>query len=86
MEAVIITAVVAVANIACFIIGVKTGMAVAKDEPIELPTVRAFDYTKKAATERELREVEAERNKVDAILRNIDRYDGTSIGQEDVYM
>ena len=88
MEAVIIVTVVALANIACFLIGVKTGVAVAKDEPITLPalpTIRAFDYTKKAATEKEQREAEAVRNRVETILRNIDSYDGTSIGQEDVW-
>jgi hypothetical protein len=82
MEAVIITIVVALANIACFMIGVKTGMAVAKDEPIELPKIRAFDYTKKA--DKEQREAESERNRVETILRNIENYDGTGLGQEDV--
>jgi hypothetical protein len=84
MEAVIITIVVALANIVCFLIGVKVGMAVAKYEPIELPKIRAFDYTKNAATEKEQREAEAVRNRVETILRNIEKYDGTSLGQEDV--
>ena len=84
MEAVIIVAVVALANIACFLIGVKTGMAVEKGETITFPTIRAFDYTKKAATDKEKRAAEAEHNRVATILRNIERYDGTSIGQDDV--
>lgn len=84
MEAVIIIAAVAAANILCFLTGVKTGMAVAKDEPITLPTPRAFDYTKKAQNDREQREAERVQREIDTILRNIERYDGTGIGQEDV--
>ena len=80
MEAVIITFAVAIANIACFIIGVKTGMAVAKDEPIVVPTQRAFDYTKSDAS----KEAEIAKQKIDTILRNIERYDGTGMGQEEV--
>lgn len=79
MEAVIIISVVALANIACFLIGVKTGMAVAKDEPIQLHIPRAFDYTKQEA-----KEADIEKQKLDKILRNIEVYDGTSFGQEDV--
>ena len=84
MEAVIITAAVALANIACFMIGVKTGMAVVKDEPITLPMPRAFDYTKKQDNEYDQREAEMVRQKVETILHNIDSYDGTSNGQKDV--
>lgn len=84
MEAVIITACVALANIACFLIGVKTGMAVAKDEPITLPMPRAFDYTKQKDNEYEQREAEIVRQKIDTILHNIECYDGTSNGQKDV--
>ena len=84
MEAVIIVAVVALANVACFLIGVKTGMAVAKGEPMELHIPMAFDYTKQVQRDREQREVEKEQRKYETILRNIESYDGTGIGQEDV--
>lgn len=86
MEVVIIITVVAIANIACFMIGVKTGMAVAKDEEIKLPTSRAFDYTKQKTrqAEAERREAELEQRQIEVILRNIDNYNGTPYGQEEV--
>lgn len=68
-------------NIACLSIGVKLGQKVDKDEPIELPTINPI----KAIREREDRRVaEKEQNRMDAILQNIDNYNGTSIGQKDV--
>jgi hypothetical protein len=82
MEAVIIVAVVALANIACFMIGVKTGMAVAKGEEIKLVELpRAFDFTEQRE---QTAEADIEQQKLDKILRNIEIYDGTSIGQEEL--
>lgn len=80
IEAVIIMAVCALANVACFLIGAKTGMAVAKGEEIKLPEMpKAFDHTKQDRLEADL-----EQQRIDTILRNIERYDGTPYGQEDV--
>lgn len=84
MDVVIIIAAVALANVACFIIGVKTGVAVVKGEElkvIDLPDIpRAFDYAKK---QDEL-EADLERQQLETILQNIENYDGTSYGQKDV--
>lgn len=81
METVIIIAAVAAANIACFLIGVKTGVAVAKGEEIKLIEIpRTEDHTVKEARQ----EAEWEKQRMDTILRNIDNYDGTPYGQEDV--
>lgn len=69
-------------NVACFLIGAKIGQAVQKDEDIEiLPYVSPFKghvsrEDKKAAQEAQER--------VDAIMRNIERYDGTAYGQEEI--
>lgn len=83
MEAVIIVAVVALANVACFVIGVKTGMAVAKGEEIKLVELpRAFDYTKH--NKDQTAEADIEQQKIDKILQNIERYDGTANGQVEV--
>lgn len=69
------------ANIVCFIIGAKVGQAVSKGEPIEMPSVNPF----KAYREREARkEAEREQDRIDTILQNIDNYDGTAQGQQDV--
>lgn len=68
-------------NICCFFIGAKVGQAVSKGEKVEMPNLNPF----KAIRENQARkEVEREEEKRNKILRNIERYDGTSKGQEDV--
>ena len=80
MEALLL-AIMGAVNIACFIIGAKVGQAVSKGETIETPTVNPL----KLHREREARkEAQMEQDRLDTILRNIERYDGTSAGQEDV--
>ena len=68
-------------NVACFLIGAKVGQMVVKGEKIELPTVNPLEIARKVEARRE---AEAKKDRVDAILRNIDKYDGTGYGQEDV--
>lgn len=68
-------------NIACFMIGARVGQKVAKGETIELPTVNPMELVQE---QREKRAAQEERNKLDTILRNIESYDGTAYGQEDV--
>lgn len=68
-------------NIACFIIGVKVGQTVSKGEKVELPNLNPL----KAVRESQSRKAaEIEQDKLSKILRNIERYDGTGRGQEDV--
>ena len=74
-------AVVSTLNAVCFFIGAKTGQKVQKGEEIKLPTLNPMEFVQK---HREQREAEAEKNKWDTVMRNIDRYDGTGSGQEDV--
>ena len=67
--------------ISCFIVGAKVGQTISKQETIEMPNLNPF----KAYRENEARKkAEMKQSKLDTILRNIDRYDGTSKGQEDV--
>lgn len=65
----------------CFIIGAKVGQKVSKGEAVELPSVNPIRAIKES---REQKEAEMEQDKLDTILRNIERYDGTGKGQEDV--
>ena len=68
-------------NIVCFIVGAKVGQTVSKGEPIEMPSVNPL----KAHREREERKVaEAEQERIETIMRNIEAYDGTGAHQEDV--
>ena len=67
--------------IACFVIGASVGQRVSKGEEVKLPTINPIE----AYREREnKKEAQKEQERIDTILRNIEAYDGTSRGQEDV--
>lgn len=76
---VLLMAVMAASNILCFLIGAKVGQKVVKGEEVQLPNPM------EAYREHEARkEAERVKDKIDTIMRNIDSYDGTGYGQEDV--
>ena len=77
-----LVAVVGTLNIVCFFIGAKVGQAVVRGEKIEAPVVKGPMTLIKE--HRDHKEAEAEKNRLDVIMRNIERYDGTGNGQEDV--
>jgi hypothetical protein len=64
---------------ACFLLGAKVGQAVSKGEKVELP-----NPVKAVEDHRAKKEAEFAQSKIDTILRNIENYDGTSYGQEEV--
>lgn len=67
--------------IVCLLFGVKIGQTVSKGENVEMPNLNPL----KAYREHQSRkEMEREQDKMSKVLRNIERYDGTSRGQEDV--
>lgn len=70
-----------VMNILCLVIGAKVGMSVTKGEEIKMPNLSPLQAYKEHSKKRE---VEKEQSKLDTILQNIERYDGTSQGQKDV--
>ena len=73
--------VVGTLNIVCFFIGAKVGQTVSKGETIEVPTINPI----KAYNEHlDKREQENEMKIYDALLHNVDMYDGTSNGQKDI--
>ena len=68
-------------NILCFLLGAKVGQATSKGEEIKTPTLSPM----KAFREHEAKkEAQMEQNRIDTIMRNIEGYDGTGRGQEDV--
>lgn len=68
-------------NVACFFVGAKVGQKVAKGEPIEVKVPSPMQ----AIREREdKREAKREQDRIDTIMRNIENYDGTGNGQEDI--
>ena len=68
-------------NIVCFFIGAKVGQTVAKGKDIETPQLNPMEQYRK---HQEKKRAEEEKNRLDTILKNIERYDGTANGQEDV--
>lgn len=67
--------------IACFYIGAKVGQTASQGEKIEIPTINPMKIIQER---QEKRATEEEKNRIDTILRNIDTYDGTALGQQDV--
>lgn len=67
--------------VSCFLIGAKVGQTVSKGETIELPSANPFDAYRKNEARKMAQE---ERDRINTILRNVDNYDGTGRGQEEV--
>lgn len=82
METILLIATVGTLNVVCFFIGAKVGQTVAQGKEIELPKIDSPVALYKA--HREAKEAETEKNRLDVILANIERYDGTDAGQQDV--
>ena len=80
MEALLL-AVMGAVNVLCFVIGAKVGMTVKKGEEIKLPSVNPVEAVKEHINKREAK---IEQDKIDKIMQNIERYDGSPNGQIDV--
>ena len=70
-------------NIICFITGAIVGQKTVKGEKIELPKLNPREIYR---DNQEKKEAAKEMDKLETILRNIERYDGTANHQEDVPM
>lgn len=81
METFLIIFAVGAMCIGCFYVGAKVGQTVAKGEKIEIPNVNPFEAYRKHEAKKT---AEMEQDKFDTIMRNIECYDGTGKGQEDV--
>ncbi len=68
-------------NIVCFMIGAKVGQTVSKGEDIQLPKVDPMEMYRQHQARKE---AQMEQDRLDTIMRNIEGYDGTSNGQEEV--
>ena len=81
METILIILTVSALNVVCFFIGAKVGQTVSNGERLSLPRI---DLTRPLRERDERKELKAYKDRQSAILRNIDRYDGTSNGQEEI--
>ena len=78
---ILLVLIVGTLNIVCFFVGAKVGQEVSKGEPIETPTINPL---KVAREHQEKKLAQMEQDRLDKILHNIEVYDGTGRGQEDV--
>lgn len=68
-------------NVVCFFIGAKIGQKVVRGEKIETPALNPINIIRE---HREKKEAEYAQDRIDTILRNVEAYNGTAQGQEDV--
>lgn len=78
---VLLLLVMAMANIVCFMVGAKVGQAVSKGEEVKLPTLNPLEIYK---THKENKVAEAEQDKIDTVMQNLEAYNGTEAGQKDI--
>ena len=78
---VIIIALTGFLCISCFYIGTKLGQTVSKGETVELPNLNPIKAIKESRVKKA---AELEQDKLNKVLQNIERYDGTGKGQVDV--
>ena len=67
--------------IVCFFIGAKVGQTVSKGEDIKVPTVNPLELYR---AHQGRKEAEKEAEKLEALMHNIEVYDGTSAGQKEI--
>lgn len=78
---VLIMLVMGAVNVLCFVVGAKVGQAVSKGETVKIPSVNPLQAVRE---HNEKKQAEMDQGKLDTIIRNIECYDGTGRGQEDV--
>ena len=79
---ILLIAVVGTLNMVCFFLGAKVGQTVANGKEIETPTIKT---PMEAIREyQDSKEAKKELERVATIIANVERYDGTANGQEDV--
>lgn len=81
MEALLIILATGVISITSFFVGSYVGSKTNKGKPIELPKI---DPMKAIRQKNEKAEAAAKKAELETIMRNIDRYNGTAEGQEDI--
>jgi hypothetical protein len=78
---VLLLATMGAVNILCFLIGAKVGQTVAKGEKVEMPSINPLTLYRE---HQDKREADKEQSRIEAVMRNIEAYDGTSFGQKEI--
>ena len=80
---ILVILVVCFANILCFYIGARIGQKIIRDEDVTLPNP-VTEVKEQVQEYREKRKSKEDQEQLDVILANIERYDGTGYGQQEV--
>lgn len=86
METILLVLVIGILCIVCFFVGARVGQKVVRGEEIKTPDISKLNPMNIKKEREQKYEAEKEKNKLETILKNIERYDGTDAGQEDVPM
>lgn len=81
METIALVITICVMCLLCFIVGVRIGQKTVRGEDIELPTINPVKAVRNYQEEAEARK-EIEKYKI--IEENINNYDGTPYGQQEI--
>lgn len=81
---VILVFIVGALNIFCFFLGAVIGQRTATGKEIKAPDLNKLNPMTIYKEHSEKKEAEKEKEKLETILKNIERYDGTEAGQEDI--
>lgn len=81
MEILITAVVVSALNVACFFIGARIGQQVDRGEKIQMPVINPMQMFRE---KQDKKEADKEQKRLETILENIERYDGTDSGQQDI--
>ena len=80
-ETLILIISIGIMNILCFFIGAKVGQKVIKGEELEIPKIEPIKAIREHNEKQEILKLQ-EKERI--ISENIDKYDGTSLGQKDI--
>lgn len=86
METILLVLIVGLISALNFFLGAKLCQKAARGEMIETPKISALNPFQLYNEHQDKKKAEEEISKIDKILKNIERYDGTEAGQEDVPM
>ena len=81
METIILIITIGLINAFCFILGAKVGQRVQMGKEIEMPRIEPINAIREHNENKEQRK---EQERLRVIAENIDNYNGTGIGQQEV--
>lgn len=81
LETIILIVSIGIMNVLCFLIGAKVGQKVVRQETIKLPKIEPIKTIKQYNENKEIIKLQ-EKERI--ISENIDNYNGTSLGQQDI--